>query len=192
MNVFFAGSLYYKDKYLSIYKKIIDVLEENNCKVFEDTMATPFSEAISRTDNGKVDIYRKVLKWISEADYSVFEASFPSTVHIGHEITLTLEKNKPVIILYTKGAEPTVLKGLKDNKIIWVEYSNEKDLETKLEDAIYEVKEHLDIRFDFFVNSKLLDYLNWVSKELKMPRSVYIRELIKREMNNNDKYNNKG
>lgn len=191
MKVYFSGSLYYKDKYLSIYKKIIEVLEKNGCEVFEDTMTQTIHQSLTMTDDEKMVNYRNILKWIGESDYSVLEGSFPSTLHIGHEISITLEKNKPVIILYQKGAEPTVLRGLKDDRIIWVEYSNEKDLESGLEDAIFEIKEHLDIRFNFFIDSKLLDYLDWVAVERKIPRSVFIRELLKKEMEKEEKYNKK-
>jgi hypothetical protein len=181
MKVYFSGALYQKDKLIEHYKRIIDVLKKNDCDVFEDTIKSNYQEAMAMTDDERVENYKNIVKWIDKADFSVIEGSFPSTLHIGHEITLTLEKNKPVVVLYKKGAEPTVFKGLKDDRIIWVEY-NDKDLVVELEKALDEAKKNIDVRFNFFVSPKILNYLDWIAQKRMIPRSVFLRNLIEREM----------
>ena len=37
------------------------------------------------------------MKNISKADIVVVEISFPSTVNVGHELSLAMEKGKPVV-----------------------------------------------------------------------------------------------
>jgi len=41
---------------------------------------------------------------------------------------------------------------------------------------------NIDVRFNFFVSPKIISYLDWVSKNRMVPRSVFLRELIEKEM----------
>jgi hypothetical protein len=136
---------------------------------------------MNMSDDARVNNYKRIVKWIDKADFSVIEGSFPSTLHIGHEISLTLEKSKPVIVMYVAGAEPVVFKGLKDDRIIWVEY-NEKNLDEKLNEAVDTAIKHADVRFNFFVSPKILAYLDWIAQKRMIPRSVFLRNLIEKEM----------
>lgn len=181
MKVYFSGALYSKDKLLENYQRIVNLLKKAGLEVLEDTLTTPFEDALAMSDEARVKNYRNIVNWIDKADFSVIEGSFPSTLHIGHEITLTLEKGKPVVVLYTKGAEPMVFKGLKDNRIIWAEY-NDDNLEQVLKRAVEEARGKSDVRFNFFVSPKILAYLDWVSQKKMIPRSVFLRNLIEKEM----------
>jgi hypothetical protein len=181
MKVYFSGALYQKDRLIDNYRRIIKILEKSGCSVFEDTVKTDIAESMNMSDSARVDNYKKIVRWIDKADFSVIEGSFPSTLHIGHEISLTLEKSKPVVVLYTKGAEPVVFKGLKDDRIIWVEY-NDANLEDVLSKAVDEAKKTADVRFNFFVSPKILTYLDFVAQKRMIPRSVFLRDLIEKEM----------
>lgn len=181
MKAYFSGALYQKEKLVDNYKKIVKILEKCGCEVYEDTLKTDIGEALNMSDAARVENYKKIVKWIDKADFSVIEGSFPSTLHIGHEISLTLEKSKPVVVLYTKGAEPVVFKGLKDDRIIWVEY-NDDNLEEVLTKAVNDAIKHADVRFNFFVSPKILAYLDFVAQKRMIPRSVFLRDLIEKEM----------
>ena len=181
MKAYFTGALYQKEKFLEIYKKIVDTIKSAGVDVLEDTTEVTLQEALEKTNEERVDYYKKVLKWIDKSDFIVAEASFPSTLSIGHEITLASEKSKPVIVLYMEGFEPTFLMGLKDDKVLWVKY-NKDNLQKVLTEAIEEAKGRQDVRFNFFVSPKILTYLDWVAKKRMIPRSVFLRDLIEHEM----------
>lgn len=181
MKAYFTGALYQKEKFLDKYKRIIITLKKVGYEVMEDTVEVSLEDALEKTDAERVEYYKKVLKWVDKSDIIVAEASFPSTLSIGHEITLAAEKSKPVIVLYMEGFEPTFLMGLKSDKIVWVKYT-EKDLENVLEDAVEKARGQTDVRFNFFVSPKILSYLDWVAKNKMIPRSVFLRDLIEKEM----------
>jgi hypothetical protein len=181
MKIYFSGALYQKEKLLDSYRRIVDLLKKEGHKVLEDTLSMPLNKALDMDDEQRVSNYRNIVKWIDQADFSVIEGSFPSTLHIGHEITLAIEKAKPVVVLYRTGAEPTIFKGLKDDRIIWVEY-NDQNLEAVLKKAIVMAKKTVDVRFNFFVSPKILNYLDWVAQKRMEPRSVFLRDLIEKEM----------
>jgi len=181
MKAYFTGCLYQKDKFINQYEKIVATLKRTGYSVFEDTTSTLLEEVLSKSDDDRISYYKKVLKWIDSSDLVVVEASFPSTLSIGHEITLSLEKSRPVIILYKKGKEPTFLMGLKNEKIIWAEYTDES-LEKVLISSIEKAKMKMDVRFNFFVSPKILAYLDWIAQKRMIPRSVFLRNLIEKEM----------
>jgi hypothetical protein len=45
-----------------------------------------------------------------------------------------------------------------------------------------------DTRFNFFISPKHQNYLDWIAKYKKVPRSVYLRELIETDMANNSEF----
>lgn len=52
------------------------------------------------------------------------------------------------------------------------------DLKKVLSDYLIEKNVEQDLRFNFFLSPKLSNYLDWVAKNKKVSRSVYLRHLI--------------
>jgi hypothetical protein len=181
MKIYFSASRLYKDKYSENYKEITEVLNESNCQVIDNTGFNPSPSGYDMPASEKQRIYRQMVKNMDRADFCVFEASYPSTLHIGHEISLAMEKNKPVIVLYIKDHEPILFRGINNDKLIWIEY-NDETLQKVLSEAIEESKKNIDVRFNFFVSPKILSYLDWIAQKRMIPRSVFLRNLIEREM----------
>jgi hypothetical protein len=182
MKVYFSASRFYRSEYESDYRKIIEVLKRADFQVLDNSLLPTKSGSFQMDEDGeRVKIYKNMMTLMEKADIAVFEASYPSTLHIGHEITVFLDKGKPVIVLYTPGHEPILFKGLKTDRIIWVEYTDD-NLKQKLEKAVEEAKKIIDVRFNFFVSPKILNYLDWVAQKRMVPRSVFLRDLIEKEM----------
>lgn len=180
MKFYFTAAIFQKQDLGEIYERIVSFLSLRG-QVFEDTTKVDLQTALEKSDKERKEYYKIVLNWISKSDMVVVEASFPSTINIGHEVSLAIEKGKPVVILYKKGRNPSFFLGLQSEKMFWVEY--EKDnLEDRLENALVEAQKVQDVRFNFFVAPKHLAYLDWVAKTKKLPRAVFLRNLIEREM----------
>ena len=45
-----------------------------------------------------------------------------------------------------------------------------------------------DVRFNFFISPTIGLYLDWISKNKRIPRAVYLRKLIEEEMRENKEY----
>ena len=133
-----------------------------------------------------VAIHRKMITWKHQSDLLVVEATYPS-FSVGQEISYVLNNNKPVIALYLKGKRPHILEGVGTEYLHIVEYSD-KDLKEVLGDYIEYAKETADTRFNFFISSEIDAFLDWVSKERKIPRAVFLRQLIEEDMQKNKRY----
>jgi len=183
MKVFFSASWSARDKYGEIYKRIVEILEKQNFQVYDETKVLKSVDYFSLTDKEKKISYRQMIKEMDKADFSVFEASWPSTIHTGHKITLSYWKNKPVIAFYKegKGNEPILFRGIESKKVLWIEY-NEGNLESKLLEAIEKAKKMLDLRFNLFIPRNLMAYLDWATKDVGVNKSEYLRMLIEKEV----------
>ncbi len=189
MKIYFSAAIYAKDKYGKYYEQIVKTLEGLGHTVQHDQVTGVSIEKLKNNTQETRDVYyKKVLRWMNQADIVVIEASFPSSLNIGHEITLALEKGKPVVVLYKQGFDSIFLNGLHSDKLFLVEYTDENIVET-VKDSIDYAKDQSDTRFNFFLPPSLMSYLDWVSEKRKVPRSVYLRELIERDREKNREYN---
>jgi len=124
--------------------------------------------------------YIQSLDSVKKADIVVMEVSGHS-MSMGYLISKALEMNKPVIALHKKEHVPVFIKGISDPKLIISEYDSE-NVEQIIEEALKKADSLIDVRFNFFVNPRILNYLDWVAQKRMQPRSVFLRNLIEREM----------
>ena len=176
MNVYFTASIVGKKKYLTNYTSIINIVEKNGHSVKADHIIN-FSEHQINLQSVKEreKFHIKLKKWIMNSQCVVVETSFPS-ISVGFEISLALNLNKPVLVLYTNEA-PTLLSGYNDEKMICEQYTP-STLKTIIEDFLNYVKGTSEHRFTFFITTEMNQFLEEVSKKRKIPKSVYIRQLI--------------
>jgi hypothetical protein len=189
MNIYFTAAVSQKNLYGTSYEKIVSLLKEQGHNVISDHIISANKKIIdSATEEDRQEYYKKVLKWISDSDVIVAEISFPSTLNVGHEISLALEKGKTVIGLYNIGKASLFFKGIKSDKFIYQEY-DEESLKDVLLEALDFAQETSDTRFNFLISPSLLEYLDWIAKNRRIPRSVYLRRLIEADRDKNKDYN---
>jgi len=187
MRVYFSGALFTHTQgdFRPRYKKIVNFLKNSGYEVMEDTTVTPYSKFLEMEEDEIKNNYKNVQRWVEKCDFAVFEASFPSTLSIDHEISLALGKGKHVIVMYLEDKSPKFLLSYKNNLITWVKYrDNEKesDIDMVLTEALESVKSKVNMRFNLFIPRSLMAYLDWVAKDTGVNRSEYIRMLIEKEV----------
>lgn len=186
MKVVFVASHTQRKELEVFYKRTVKFLESKHLDV---TSGTLFNEELEKEAiENREKWYKQSIHEVQKADLVVVEISYPSTANVGHELTYALEIGKPVIAIYHKDREPVFLKGREDEKLLLFEY-NDGDLESILDAALEYATNVQDVRFNFFISPSIGRYLDWVSKNKRIPRAVYLRELIEEEMKNNSEYN---
>jgi len=184
MKIYFTASLTGKKLYEENYRRIVSCLKDLNCKVFAEHVFRGSGEGIRKENRKERMVYHRLLnrniKW---CDVAIAEVSYPST-SVGYEISLVLKKGKPVIALYSEkeGDYPPILQALREEKAMLVSYSlgNLKDI---LQDNISFIKtKALEKRFTMLLSPKITDFLSKISRQEKIPRSEYIRDLIRKDM----------
>lgn len=187
MKVYFTASLRGKNNKDLDYSRIF--------KIIKDLGHQHVDELILSADAGKfyqgghqdqAELYRNALENIKNSDLIVLEVSVPS-LSMGFLLVKALEASKPVIALYKNDYAPYFALGIDDDRLQVIDYT-EENLEIELKSAIEIAQEKTDVRFNFFISPAIGRYLDWISKIKKIPRSVYLRALIEKEMNNNEEY----
>jgi len=192
MKIYFTASVGAKRERPELsdrYRSIVDKLNELGHKVSGDhVLGLEYSDIENVDDEFRVKYYRDMLKKINNSDMVVAEFS-DSSASIGHEVTLALDKKIPVLILTEKGKVPQIFRALQgDDQLYIYEYGSEGELLLNLEDQVRNVKEGEDIRFNFLIPPSMVDYLEWVSKNRRIPKSVFLRDLITRELDNDSEF----
>jgi len=181
MKVYFTASIAGKKDYFNEYLKIIKILKSKKCEVISDhIIKSTESEIRLETREERLRFHKQLEDWIAECDFIVAETSFPS-ISVGYEISLAQHYLKPILILFSSNNPPSLLAHHEDEKLVCEKYTAET-LADIIQDFIYYVKGTSDSRFTFFITSKIAAYLEKVSKKEKIPKSVYLRNLIDKDM----------
>ncbi|MCH7951210.1 hypothetical protein IH980_00535 [Patescibacteria group bacterium] len=181
MNVFFNASISGKREFKDNYRQIVESIEQLGHMVHSPhAIGRNIRDIAGETAEEAGAYYRRLRNNISRANICVFEVSYPST-GIGHEVTIALNLNKPVVALHVKDRPPYILEAIPSDDLQVLEYSL-NTLKRILTDAVHIASEQMDTRFNFFISRRLSSYLDWISRKRRIPRAVYLRQLIKKEM----------
>lgn len=171
------------------YKQIIDLIEELGHSVLTKHSITSNIDDIRSETPAEAELAaKKIQSWIKKADIVIYEVTRPD-ISIGYEISTALATQKPVIVLYESGVgePPHGLKGIQIEKLQVLEYSD-KTVKEALQLALEYASDTSDVRFNFFISPTIGVYLDWISKNKKVPRSVFLRDLIQKDMESNAEY----
>jgi len=181
--VYFLVSPRVVDKKQEFFSEVYDHLKKNN------KMVSDLVKRLSKMKAGEfykvpqeegADRFKRWLVYVKKCDVVVVEVSGHSMT-LGYVIGKALELNKPVVALHGKGQKSYFVSGIDSSKLQVAEY-DEKNVFEVLDEAMDKAKKMVDVRFNFFVNPKILTYLDWVAMNKKIPRSVFLRELIEKHM----------
>ena len=189
MKIYFIASSRLVGANPKLYSKMYSYLSADN-KMISDKVLKWVKMGVRDMNVAPLKIkkenYLESLDSVKKADFVVMEVSGHS-MSMGYLISKALEMNKPVIALHKQEHTPNFIKGIGDSKLIICEY-DEKNVDEVLEKSLKTATGLIDVRFNFFVNSKILNYLDWVSQKRMVPRSVFLRNLIEHEIKKDKEY----
>lgn len=190
MKICFIASIQGKIGRENDYKNIVNIIKKKGYNVFADHVLKQTQEDLnSLTQEEKVKFHKKIIDLIKKSDIIVSEISY-SSLSVGYLISLALDFGKPTILLYKGNKEPNILSTLEQSdRLIVSRYQSLWELEKIINTTIEEAKEQMDTRFNFFISPQIASYLDWVTKTKKVPRAVYLRNLIEEDMKKNKKFN---
>ncbi len=183
MQVYFVASSRLVAKDVELYSQIYKTISSDH-KMVSDRVLKWIKGGIKDLSKESIETkkenYLHVIKSIKKADIVVMEISGHS-VSMGFILSKAMEENKPVIAMYTADMDPVFVKGIVNSKLILAEY-NKENLKQVITESINKAKCLVDMRFNFFVSPRILNYLDWIAQKRMIPKSVFLRHLIEREM----------
>jgi hypothetical protein len=184
MHIFFVGSVYGRPKFDENYQTIVKNVTALGHSLNPDNVLTLTNDQMNQwSDAESIAFQKKVIEGIKQADAVFLEVSHSST-SLGYLMAIAIQAGKPVVAFYSGHSEPHLFKLLENSgdKVEIIRYATLDELEKEVTYALDFVIGAQDTRFNFFISSELSSYLDWIAKTKKVPRSVYLRELIEKEM----------
>jgi len=181
MKVYFGTSPRIKERDPKIIDRIYKIIETCGYRHTSKWVKEMTSEGFYGMSEKDLTFHHKQTETaIKAADICVFEASTRS-LSVGYLANFAIENGKVVVILSQNKESLLLFRSVTSEQVLSVVY-DEKNLDDKLKEALDEASSRTDVRFNFFITPKLLSYLDWVAQKRRVPRSVFLRELIEREM----------
>jgi hypothetical protein len=168
MRIYFTASLRGKKEFSENYEEIVRVLSKMGHKVYSEHILKDGSQSVDSLSKAEArKNYVKIISEIKKAQVIVAEVSTQS-LSVGHELTEVMALNKPLVVLFAGDRKPGLFFGSDYDKMQIVQYEL-GNVEAALEEAIEEAIKSADVRFNFFVSPKILNYLDWVAKKKRLP-----------------------
>lgn len=195
MKVHFACSTSELESYKGNYRNICSLIKQMGHTIMRDWLEEAIHLIESKTTPllDREDVYNKVVASILASDVLVVEGTIAS-FSLGHQITLGLSKNKPILFLVASKnnskknnkIKDTFLAGLNSPLLKVVEYDN-SNLPDILNEFLNNNGGRPVVKFNIVLTREIESYLDWVSFTYKTNRSEFIRNLILKHMRDDDK-----
>lgn len=181
MLAYFTASVVGKKYHLAKYKKIVELLKAHGVQVVDEHIIDVSEKDIQlQSKDKRLAFHRQLEDWVNTSDFLIAETSFPS-ISVGYEISMALDRGKPVLILYSEGDPPALFAYHENEKIICEKYTLD-ELPAIITDFLHFVRGGADTRFTFFISSRQSAHLSKMAKKHRVPKSVYLRSLIDKDM----------
>jgi len=184
MKIYFNASGRGYKQYGETYRLIYKCLQDLGHTLLDDSIikfkADIFYEG---TDVDRLNKDKNALRYIKEADLVVIEVSVNS-FSMGYILHLALDLGKPVIAIYRDDNQPLFASLIENDKLQVLDYTN-KNLKSLLHEAISCASGMTGTRFNFYLSPLLSHYLDQIAHLWKIPRAVYLRQLIEQDYEKN-------
>jgi len=181
MKVYFIASPRGVKKFGDLYKKAYQIVNDlGHTNVDDFIVNIDPKKFFEESYDYRVRHFKRVMKSIKDCDVAVVEVSIHSMT-VGYIVDKAVGQGKQVIVLHGTDFEPYFFSGIQNDKLQICEY-NKGNLKKVLTNALAIAKDQLDCRFTMLLSPKIMTYLDDVVEKRKIPRSVFIRNLIEKEM----------
>lgn len=183
MKISFAASIRGKKLYGQNYSTIIDYLTSEGHIVYHTTSLSE-EKLFNLTSSQRIKYFQNFYKCINKSDLLIADCSYPS-INVAYEISYAIQQGKSVLVFHLKNNDGATLE-LRDpiftsESISIYEYTKKNLIDT-IKSALKCVQPQLDKRFTIIISSIIMTQLEKISKEKKIPKAVYIRQLIEKDL----------
>lgn len=189
MKAYFTAAIARRPDQYEHYLGVINHIKSLGHSVATAHTTDPTKPSIDQADRKTLlDFQEKVERWIHDADFMVADVTYPS-VSVGYEISQALRLNKPVLVFYDKNGPPSLIR-FHENEALVTEKYDLKTYKESIEHFLRTMEGKTETKFIFLITPKIAEFLNNIALKEKIPRSVYLRKLIERDMPNHDFHHN--
>lgn len=184
MKVHLIASRPTLEKDIVALRQMLVIIEKMGHTLARDWVEEAFSQldAVTGSAADWGEVYKKNLEAITKADVVIAETSFEN-FGVGYQVAFAVQLKKPVLLLrHAHSDKNAFVTGVEDSWIKRAEYTSdnteeligkflkENDIQTK------------DMRFNFFIDRPIYNYLRWAAHKTGKTKAEILRELVAREI----------
>jgi hypothetical protein len=189
MLVHLIGSRAEMDKNIDHLHDIVEIIQKEGHTLAHNWVDASYKSLVEeKASPGDTDwalMYKDSAEAISRADVIVAETSIPS-FSVGYQVASAVSMKKPVLVLNREGVEKSFFASGIEVGIEYSKYTPEtlqEILEKFLGENDIATK---DMRFNFFIDRPIYNYLRWSALKTGKTKAEILRELVQREIKNKE------
>jgi hypothetical protein len=192
MNVHFAGSKQGIKENIGYYRQIIKAIHNQGHTLTQDWVEPSYELSTSGRKYTELDwnsIYKDNMEALAKADVIIVDITV-SNFAVGYMTAIGLQHKKPTLVLFRDNAiEGTMASGMDESLVTLKEY-DEKNVEATVADFLQKNNiETKDMRFNFFIDRPIYNYLRWAAYKTGKTKAEILRELVSREIDKDSNIN---
>lgn len=184
MNVHIAGSRYEIIKNITNLRRIIVAVHEEGHSLDRDWIEPTYQSVKQGKEVVDLDwqlIYKESVEAIHRADVVIADSTLPS-FSVGFQVATAMHMKKPILILNREGVNAAPFPAGIDIGVQYKTY-NDDTLKEVVKDFLKENDIQLkDMRFNFFIDRPIYNYLRWSAHKTGKTKAEILRELVMREI----------
>lgn len=167
------------------YRKIVKTIHEHGDSLTRDWLEPAFEVASKKGDFTGLDwqaVYKENMEALARADVVIADVTL-SNFAIGYMVAVGVQQKKPTLVLYKeKSVVGTMASGMDESLVTLQEY-DEKNLEEVVSNFLEKNRiDTKDMRFNFFIDRPIYNYLRWAAYKTGKTKAEILRELVAREI----------
>ncbi len=172
-------------KEIDSYRVIIQTIEQLGHTISRQWVEEAYTFALNRENEEKLDwrsINDENVEALSKADVVIAEASTKS-FSTGFQTAAAIQQKKPTLILTKNDSlKGTFGSGIDSDFVRYANYSQDT-LKDIIADFLNENNiDAKDLRFNFFIDRQIYNYLRWASYKTGKTKAEILRELVNKEI----------
>lgn len=176
------------DKTIDTLRRIIKVVYSKDGTFARDWVEPAYmrysqqSEGVKRPPVDWKAVQKDNMEAIAKADVIIAEAT-QTGFGVGYQLAYAVQQKKPVLILRSSDAnKDSFASGIDNVNVQYREY-NANNLEKIVGDFLDENEITVkDMRFNFFIDRPIYNYLRWASLKTGKTKAEILRELVQQEI----------
>lgn len=191
MRAHFIGSAVSLSEDVESYRAIVRALkscdvqltsnwvEQASKKLNSDKKTAPTNEEWNK-------IYKENVEAISKADIVVAEIGKKSFL-VGFQVSMAIQLKKPTLLLSKfEQIDSAIGVSLNEELATYCQYNEKNTVNIISEFVNNNSRDMKQVRFNFFIDKKLLNYVNWRSLKTGKTKSDIVRDALRADMDISD------
>lgn len=183
MIVHFAASRYGIKENITHLRHIVDAIHSEGHTLARDWIE-PSYKVQSQQGADAVDwkeAYQDSVEAIAKADVVIADTTFRS-FSVGYQVATAVQMKKPTLVLHQEGTQDSFFASGIEVGVSYNEFTpeNVKEIIKRfLKENDIQAK---DMRFNFFIDRPIYNYLRWAAYKTGKTKAEILRELVAREI----------